>query len=115
MKRPLSFNCGFLLSVLISLFQSMHWRFFPLQIWLAPDISLIFLDHPSFNDPGWTRGTVTINSSGTVTGGTLVDSDGFSTAVIGGSVSLDRSGVFFGVIMASAITSTILWSRLPEP
>jgi len=66
-----------------------------------------FFDHPSFNDPGWNRGTVTINSSGTVTGGTLVDSDGFSAAVTGGSVSLDSSGLFFGVITASGITSTI--------
>ena len=90
----------------------MHWRFFPLQIWLAPDISLIFLDHPSFNDPGWNRGTVTINSSGTVTGGILLNSDGFSAAVTGGSVSLDRSGLFFGVIMASGLLA-LSFGRAP--
>ena len=52
------------------------------------------------------RGTVTINSSGTVTGGTLVDSPacGFLRQLLVGLYLSDRSGLFFGVIMASGIT-----------
>jgi hypothetical protein len=66
-----------------------------------------FFDHPSLNIPGWNGGTLTINSSGTVTGGTIVDSDGFSATVTGGSVSLDGSGLFFGFITITGATLTI--------
>ena len=50
---------------------------FPLQISLAPDISLIFWIIPPSMIRLEYKGTVTINSSRTVTGGILLDSDGF--------------------------------------
>ena len=47
-----------------------------------------FFDHPVFNDPGWVGGTTTINSSGTVTGGSLVTSEGLWGTVTSASLSL---------------------------
>jgi len=71
-----------------------------------------FFDLPSLNDPGWTRGTVTINSGGTVTGGSFVDSDGFSVTVTGGSLSLSSNGVISGSITAGGVTSTISQGKM---
>ena len=47
-----------------------------------------FWDSPFGNYPGWSRGTLDVNSNGMVTGGSLVDSNGGSMTVTGGSFSL---------------------------
>lgn len=53
-------------------------------------------DRPSRNDPRWTRGTVVLDSSGAITGGNIVHSDGSSEAVSGGNVTTDESGFVSG-------------------
>ena len=71
-----------------------------------------FNDHPSSNDPSWTRGTISVNSSGTLTGGSLTDDTGAVAAVTGGSLSLDGSGVLTGSVTLSAgITVTVIISQ----
>ena len=52
-----------------------------------------FLDSPFGNNPDWNRGTLTVNSSGTVTGGNLVDSSGGAVTITAGSFTLDSGGV----------------------
>ena len=72
-----------------------------------------FSDLPTFNNPGWTRGTITINSSGTVTGGSFVNSNGFSASVAGGLLSMNPAGEFFGSIsiVSGGITVTVTISH----
>jgi len=71
----------------------------------------VFLDLPSLNNPIWNRGTITVNSSGMVTGGSIVDSDGFSASVSGGSLAMNPAGELSGSISIISggftITSTI--------
>ena len=55
-----------------------------------------FSDNPTANDPGWTRATVTIDGRGNITGGSLVESDGTSATITGGSLSIDSAGVITG-------------------
>jgi hypothetical protein len=68
-----------------------------------------YADHPSFNDPTWVRGTVTVSASGTVTGGSLTDDAGMTVAVTGGNLSLNSSGVMTGslTLAGGAVTVTI--------
>src|SRR5262249_51617855 len=65
---------------------------------------LTFDDLPSSNNPGWNNLKVTVDSSGTVIAGTLVDSDGLSTTVAAGSLSITAGGVLSGSITAGAVT-----------
>ena len=73
-----------------------------------------FWDSVSGNDPGWDRGTVTMNSSGTVTGGSFVGSDGNTATVTGGSLSLDGNGVITSgfIIFSNAMSSTIWQGKM---
>ena len=72
-----------------------------------------FDDLPSSNDPGWNSGTVSIDFSGTVTGGSFVDSDGFSKTVTSGSLSLTGAGVFSGAItLSTGVTHTISQGKM---
>ena len=72
-----------------------------------------FSDLPSNNNPGWSRGTITINSSGTVTGGTILRSNGSTAAITGGSLSITSDGVISGSITdSSGTTSTISQSKM---
>ena len=57
-----------------------------------------FWDDPLTNNAGMERGTIIVNSSGTITGGNVVASDGFSTAVSGGMLAINSTGVFSGNI-----------------
>ena len=61
----------------------------------------VFSDDPVVNDPGWSRGTLTLNASGAVTGGSVVDSEGGSATITGGSVSLNTNGVMSGSLTSS--------------
>ncbi len=58
-------------------------------------------DQPLFNDPSWVRGTITINSSGVVTGGSLLNSYNSFATITGGSVSLNGIGVMSGSLTLS--------------
>ena len=56
---------------------------------------------------------MTINSSGTVTGGSFVESDGLSGTITGGSLSIDSNGVITGSITNSeGLTITISNGKL---
>ncbi len=61
-----------------------------------------FSDLTSSNDPGWSRGTLTIDSTGSVTGGSWVDGDGSSVTITSGSLSLDSTGVGSGSVTDSS-------------
>jgi len=67
---------------------------------------------PSANDPLTSRGTITIDSSGAVTGGSFVDSDGVSGTITGGSLSIDSNGVITGTITGPGFNSTISNGKL---
>jgi len=67
-----------------------------------------FADLPSSNDPTWNRGTITVNSNGTVTSGSAVDSDGLSDTISGGSLSISSSGVISGSITFSGGTAATI-------
>ncbi len=51
------------------------------------------------NLPFWARGTVTLNSGGAITGGTVTDSEGGSTSTVNGAVSQNVGGVGSGSIV----------------
>jgi hypothetical protein len=73
-----------------------------------------FWDTGPGNDPGWDRGTVTLNSSGTILSGSFVDSDGNAATVTGGSLSLNGSGVITSgsINFSNGVTSTISQGKM---
>ncbi len=67
-----------------------------------------YSDLTSSNDPGWSRATLTLDSTGLVTDGSWVDSDGSSVTITSGSLSIDSTGVGFGSVTDfSGITTTL--------
>ncbi len=55
--------------------------------------SLSDAQYPYANNPGWTAGTIVVNASGTVTGGSVTDTwSGGPTAVTEGALSIDGGG-----------------------
>ena len=74
-----------------------------------------FWDDPSFNNAGMERGTVIVNSSGAITGGTVFfDTDPFPDSVSGGTLTIDGAGVFSGNIQYSggAFVETITHGKM---
>ena len=58
-------------------------------------------DSPSANNPYWVSGTMLIDSTGAVIGGTAINSFGETKSFTGGSFTIDSSGQFSGSFMLS--------------
>ncbi len=74
-----------------------------------------FWDDPLFNNAGMERGTVIVNSSGAITGGTVFfDADPFPDSVSGGTLTIDGAGVISGSIQYSggAFVETISHGKM---
>jgi hypothetical protein len=67
-----------------------------------------FWDHPESNDPGWDRGTVILDASGNVTGGSVVDSAGGATSLTGGSLAITGAGIVSGTVTYSSVPNDVL-------
>ena len=57
---------------------------------------LEFADHPTPNSPYWSAANVTVNATGTITGGHFTNSMGGSGAIISGNLSVDAEGYIVG-------------------
>ena len=74
-----------------------------------------FWDDPLFNNAGMERGTVIVNSSGAITGGTVFfDTDPFPDSVSGGTLTIDGAGILSGNIQYSggALVETISHGKM---
>ncbi len=57
-----------------------------------------FRDDLPANDPRWTRGPVDVDAAGTITGGSVVEDNGDSVEITGGSMSADEDGFVSGTV-----------------
>src|SRR5438034_1142324 len=60
-----------------------------------------FGDSTVANDPRWDRGTIAVNASGAVVGGSLTRDDASVRTVTGGSLSIDSAGLISGSMTLS--------------
>ena len=75
----------------------------------------VFFDHPTTDDPGWRRGTVTFNSSGVVTAGSLTDNENTTVSITSGSLSVNNLGFLSGSVLSSnAVTSTFTGGKMDK-
>ena len=61
----------------------------------------VFSDSPTTNAPYWGSGTMILDSTGAVTGGTAINDSGISKALTGGSFTIDSAGQVAGTITLS--------------
>lgn len=66
-----------------------------------------FTDHPAMNAPGWLRGTLTLDATGAVTGGSRTTDDGLTATWTGGAFTIDTAGLIAGSVTdSSGVTYT---------
>jgi hypothetical protein len=69
--------------------------------------------NPSVNNPYWFSGTMLLNTTGAVTGGTAVNSFGESKSFTGGSLTIDNLGRFSGsFLLSDGQTGSIPYGKL---
>jgi hypothetical protein len=68
----------------------------------------VFSDSPSTNAPYWGSGTMILDSTGAVTGGTAINDSGITKTLTGGSFTIDSAGQVAGTITLSDGTSESL-------
>ena len=61
----------------------------------------VFGDSPSTNAPYWASGTMILDSTGAVTGGTVINDSGVTKTLTGGSFTIDSAGQVAGTITLS--------------
>jgi hypothetical protein len=61
----------------------------------------VFSDSPSTNAPYWGSGTMILDSTGAVTGGTAINDSGVTKTLTGGSLTIDSSGQVAGTTALS--------------
>jgi hypothetical protein len=77
--------------------------------WYIPAI----FDQPSANNPYWAAGTMTLNSTGAVIGGTAVNSFGETKSFTSGSLTIDSLGQFSGsFLLSDGVTRSIPHGKL---
>ena len=75
----------------------------------------VFFDHPTTDDPGWKRGTVTFSSSGVVTAGSLTDNENSTVTVSSGSLTVNNLGFLSGsVLRSNGVTSTFTGGKMDK-
>ena len=75
----------------------------------------VFFDHPDIDDPGWRRGSVTFNSSGAVTAGSLTDNETTTISITSGSLAVNNLGLLSGSVLASnGVTSTFSGGKMDK-
>jgi hypothetical protein len=67
----------------------------------------VYLDSLSTNEPNWVSGTMILDSTGAVTGGTKINSAGSTGTLTGGSFTIDSAGQVAGTITLSSGTIEI--------
>jgi len=73
-----------------------------------------FDDSTTANDPSWAWGAITLDSSGSVTGGEVTSSDGSTDTLTGGSFTIDGNGVVTGSVTSANGTHTFPYGKLDE-
>jgi len=70
----------------------------------------------SVNNPDWTSGTIDVDATGTVTGGSLVEGDNIMGMVTGGSLTVNSTGEFDGSVVTmstqGSVTTDIEFGKL---
>jgi len=61
-----------------------------------------FTDHPAMNAPGWLRGTLILDATGAVTGGSRTTDDGLGATWTGGALTVDTAGLIAGSVTDSS-------------
>ena len=69
-------------------------------------------DHPTANGPFWSAATVTVDATGTITGGIAMNSMGEPVTITGGSLSMDAAGLLSGSATATGGSMTFSYGKL---
>jgi hypothetical protein len=69
-------------------------------------------DYASANAPIWISGTMTVNATGAIIGGTTVNSWGETEAVTGGALTIDSAGQVSGTLIHSNFTESLPHGKL---
>jgi sugar lactone lactonase YvrE len=73
----------------------------------------VFEDNPSINAPYWASGTMILDGSGNVIGGTAVNDSGIARTFTGGALIINSAGQVSGTLAASGgVTGTISHGKL---
>ena len=76
--------------------------------------SFVRYDNPLANDPGYLFGTIEVDASGSVTGGSHTDETGVTLPHTGGSISIDSSGDVDGSITNASWVDAFANHQLDE-
>jgi hypothetical protein len=69
-------------------------------------------DYTSVNAPIWVSGTITVNTTGAITGGTIVSSPGQTDTVTGGTLTIDSAGQVSGTLIHNGFTESLPHGKL---
>jgi hypothetical protein len=69
-------------------------------------------DYTSTNAPIWISGTMAVDATGAITGGTTVNSGGGTEAVTGGTLTIDSAGQVSGTLIHSGFTENLPHGKL---